>query len=374
MHVLVTGGAGFIGTHTVDALLGRGHEVTVLDALLPPVHPPERPADLPRGVHFIQGDIRDPQAVRRALEGVEAVYHFAAYQDYLPDLSRFFAVNAVGTALLYEIMVNEHLSIRKVVVASSQSVQGEGLWSCREHGEFVPRSRPKAQLERGEWDVGCPWCGNTATWKPTPETVAKPQNQYGLSKHSQELMALAFGERFGIPTVILRYSIVQGPRQSPGNAYSGVCRIFCLAYAAGVLPTAFEDGQSMRDYVNIQDVVAANMLVLEQDEAVGQVFNVGGGRAYSVAAFGRIVAEVYGSSELPRVVGDFRFGDTRHAVANIDALQALGWSPGISPEETVRDYAEWLATQDLSDGRQVLDRAESRMRALGIWRRAQSRE
>ncbi|MBU1984003.1 SDR family NAD(P)-dependent oxidoreductase, partial [bacterium] len=213
MRVLVTGGAGFIGSHTVDALLARGCEVTILDSLEKPVHLKGKPDYLPAKARFIEGDVRRREDVLAALDGVEAVFHFAAYQDYLPNFSKFFHVNSVGTALIFELIVEKKLPVRKVIVASSQAVAGEGVYASAAGEFFRPDIRPLAQLEAGEWEFRHPATGEVLQWKPTPETHANPQNQYALSKYSQELMTLAFGKRYEIPSVAMRYSIVQGPRQ-----------------------------------------------------------------------------------------------------------------------------------------------------------------
>ena len=208
------------------------------------------------------------------------VYHFAAYQDYLPDFSRFTDVNVVSTALIYEIAVAERLDLQRVVVASSQSAMGEGLYRCPRDGEQSPGMRPETALRAGR--LGDPLPGRAAApleMLRTPERISNPQNAYGMSKYGEEMVALNLGRRYGIPTVALRYSIVQGPRQSVYNAYSGACRIFCLHYLLGSAPTLYEDGEAIRDYVNIHDVVDANVLVLDDDRAVGRVFNVGGGSA-----------------------------------------------------------------------------------------------
>ena len=186
-------------------------------------------------------------------------------------------MNVVSTALLYEIIVAERLDLARVVVASSQSAMGEGLYRCPADGEQLPGMRPESALAAGQWDIPCPECGGPLEMQATPERVSNPQNAYGMSKLGEEMVAINLGRRYGIPTVALRYSIVQGPRQSVYNAYSGACRIFCLSYLQGVAPTLYEDGGAIRDYVNIDDVVDANVLVLEDDRAAGQVFNVGGG-------------------------------------------------------------------------------------------------
>src|SRR5487761_1688416 len=303
MKVLVTGGAGFIGSHTCDRLLALGHEVVVLDALTPPVHRNGHPAFLSPGADFYQGDTRNRDLITNLLRRVDAVYHFAAYQDYLPDFSRFSDVNVVSTALLYEIIVAERLDIARVVVASSQSAMGEGLYRCPSDGEQLPGMRAESALAVGDWDVPCPQCGGGLEMQATPERVSNPQNAYGMSKSGEEMVAINLGRRYGIPTVALRYSIVQGPRQSVFNAYSGACRIFCLSYRQGKPPTVYEDGRAIRDYVNIDDVVDANILVLTDDRAAGRVFNVGGGKAVTTSEFADIVRDQYGSGQPGVVTG-----------------------------------------------------------------------
>jgi dTDP-L-rhamnose 4-epimerase len=368
MKVLVTGGAGFIGSHTCDRLLSLGHEVVVLDALTPPVHRNGRPAYLSAEAEFHAGDVRDRDLVAGLLRRVDAVYHFAAYQDYLPDFSRFCDVNVVSTALLYEIIVAEHLDLARVVVASSQAAMGEGLYRCPADGEQTPGMRPESALAAGVWDIPCPACGGPLELRPTPERVSNPQNAYGMSKLGEEMVAVNLGRRYGIPTVALRYSIVQGPRQSVYNAYSGACRIFCLSYLLGGAPTLYEDGGAIRDYVNVDDVVDANMLVLSDGSAPGRVFNVGGGQPLSTREFAEVVMRQYGSARPGAVTGEYRVGDTRHILSDITALRALGWEPRRTPADSVAAYAAWLEGMDGLAG--VLAEADARMRALGVVRKA----
>ena len=368
MKVLVTGGAGFIGSHTCDRLLALGHHVVVLDALNPPVHRSRRPEHMSSGVDFYEGDVRNRDLVANLLRRVDAVYHFAAYQDYLPDFARFSDVNVVSTALLYEIIVEERLDLARVVVASSQAAMGEGLYRCPVDGEQLPAMRPEHDVSAGQWDIPCPECGGPLEMQATPERISNPQNAYGMSKLAQEMVAINLGRRYGIPTVALRYSIVQGPRQSVYNAYSGACRIFCLSYLQGRAPTLYEDGGAVRDYVNIDDVVDANVLVLQDDRAAGKVFNVGGGKALTTREFADIVMRQYGSGDAGVVTGEYRFGDTRHILSDISALAALGWAPRNTPVESVAAYAAWLEGMEGLDG--VLAEANARMRALGVVRRA----
>jgi dTDP-L-rhamnose 4-epimerase len=368
MRILVTGGAGFIGSHTCDRLVALGHQVTVLDALTPPVHRDGVPMYLTPGVDFYRGDVRNRDLLANLLRRTDAVYHFAAYQDYLTDFSRFPDVNVVSTALIYEIIVAEHLDIARVVVASSQSAMGEGLYRCPDDGEQLPGMRPEAALAAGQWDIPCPVCGGPMELQLTPERISNPQNSYGMSKLGEEMFAINLGRRYDIPTVAFRYSIVQGPRQSVYNAYSGACRIFCLSYLQGVPPVLFEDGGAIRDYVNVNDVVDANVLVLEDPRAIGRVFNVGGGKAVTTREFSDIVMRQYGSAEPGQVTGEYRFGDTRHIFSDTSALRSLGWAPERGMADSVAAYAGWLKGMDGLDG--VLAAANAQMRSLGVVRQA----
>jgi dTDP-L-rhamnose 4-epimerase len=368
MKILVTGGAGFIGSHTSDRLLALGHEVVVLDALTEPVHRGGVPMYLSPGVEFYQGDVRNRDLMTNLLRRVDAVYHFAAYQDYLPDFAKFSDVNVVSTALIYEIIVAERLDIARVVVASSQSAMGEGLYMCPEDGEQLPGMRPEKDLLAGRWEVSCPQCGGLVEMQLSPERISNPQNAYGMSKLGEEMVAVNLGKRYGIPSVALRYSIVQGPRQSVYNAYSGACRIFCLSYLQEVAPVLYEDGRAIRDYVNIEDVVDANVLVLTDDRAAGRVFNVGGGKAVTTREFSDVVMRQYGSAEPALVTGEYRFGDTRHIISDTSALRSLGWEPQRGTAGSVAAYAEWLKGMDGLDG--VLAAANAQMRNLGVVRKA----
>lgn len=369
MRILITGGAGFIGSHTADALLREGHEVRVLDSLEPPVHPNrEKPAYLDPRIDFVRGDVRDPAAMLAALSGVDAVYHLAAFQDYLPTFSRFFDVNVTSTALLYELIVRERLPVRKVIVASSQATLGEGLYEDADGRPCTPDQRPDEQLARGEFEVAAPeGFRGPLRWRRTDETVANPQNSYGMSKIAEEKAAIHLGRRYGIASVAMRYSIVQGSRQSFHNAYSGACRVFCLAFHQGREPVIYEDGRQVRDFVNIHDVVDANLLVLRDARADYRMFHVGGDRPVTVAEFASIVAEVFGvRGYVPRASGKYRFGDTRHICSDVSRLRALGWEPRRTTRESVAEYREWLATA--TDVGAILDRAHSEMAALGVVR------
>jgi dTDP-L-rhamnose 4-epimerase len=364
---LVTGGAGFIGSHTVDLLLEKGYWVRVLDSLQPRVHPHGKPPYLPPEVDFRHGLVESREDLASALEGVDAVFHLAAYQDYMPDFSAFLHVNAESTALLYELIVERGLPVRKVVVASSQAVAGEGKYECPGHGVVYPGPRPLEQLECGDWEVKCSQCRSELKPLLIDESVSRPHTAYGISKLATELLALNLGRRYGIPSVSMRYTYVQGPRNSFYNAYSGACRIFCLRVRAGLAPVVYEDGRQRRDFLDVSDVARANLLVMERPEADYRVFNVGPGRALTVLEFARVVLAAAGSRLEPVLSGEFRVGDTRHTVSDVSALESLGWRAEIPIERTVARYLDWI--RGFSNTRQYLDAAESAMRAGQVIRR-----
>ncbi len=373
MTILITGGAGFIGSHTADALLKAGHRVRILDSLEPPVHPDRQPpAFLDERLELIRGDVRDEALLLEAMRGCDAIYHLAAFQDYLPVFSRYFDVNVTSTALIYELIVRESLPVRKVIVASSQATLGEGLYHDATGREVLPDIRTDEQLRQGVWECQAP-DGFTGPlqWKPTDETVNNPQNQYGISKIAEEKIALFLGKRYGIPSVAMRYSIVQGPRQSFHNAYSGACRVFCLSFHAGGELTIFEDGQQIRDFVNIFDVVDANLTVLDNPQADYEMFHVGGDDPMTVAQFAQAVAAAYGHTQYePKISGKYRFGDTRHICSNVEKLKGLGWRPTRTVHDSVAAYKGWLDQAEAPGT--ILEKAHKQMAALGVVRDVKS--
>src|SRR5260370_3408924 len=311
MRVLVTGGVGFIGSHLVDRFLEDGFQVRVLASLDPKVHPYGRPNDIPSSVDFIQGDVTDRSTLLAALKDVDVVSHQAAYQDYMPDFFRFMLVNAVVTSLLYELIVQERLKVKKIIVGSSQAVYGEGQYTCSEHGFFLPVPRSQEQLSRGEWELRCPQCGKRAEPCLLEESHVNPYNQYAVSKLAQEKIALGLGWLHGIPTVALRYSITQRPRQSLFNQYSGICRSFVGLALKGEPLIVYEDGLQTRDFVHIADVVDANMLVLESDYANFQAFNVGSGKPTTVLEYANALRKTLAAEIKISLSKEYRRGDNR---------------------------------------------------------------
>lgn len=364
MRVLVTGGAGFIGAHLVDRFVAQGFSVRVLDSLDRKIHPSGKPPQFPDGVEFIHGDVTDRETLKWCLRDVDLVSHQAAYQDYMPDFSRFIHVNVVGTALLYELIVEQKLKLKKVIVASSQSVYGEGQYVCDEHGPFLPVPRSAEQLKCKRWELFCPNCGQEARPSLLTEQYTNPYNQYAVSKLAEEKTALGLGWLHGIPTVALRYSITQGPRQSLFNHYSGICRIFVSRALSGEPLIIYEDGNQTRDFVHIEDVVNANMLVLQKDAADGHAFNVGSGRATSVIEYARLVQKKLGNEVEFVMPAEYRTGDNRHSVSSIAKLQTLGWSPSRGLSTILDDFLDWI---DSSGGvPKNIDDAYSHMKQAGV--------
>lgn len=342
--VLITGGAGFIGSHTADALKKKGYAVKILDSLEPPVHQGRRwPAYvLNKSFELIRGDVRNKAALEKSLKGISFVYHLAAYQDQRPDFSKFFETNTVSAALIYEIINAKKLPVQKIIFASTQFVYGDGKYLCpHSKKEFFPEPRTLAQFNKKDWAIKCSH-GSPAKFLPFKEDQQlTPTNSYGLSKEATERLCLRFGKTYNIPTTVLRYSIVQGPRQSPYNLYSGAMRIFVSQSLAGVPITVYEDGLATRDFVNIEDVVQANLLVLKNKKTDFEIFNIGGGRGYKVLDFAKDVKRITGAVS-PIIVGAFRRTDTRHAVSDISKIKKLGWSPRRDTLYSLKTYLKWF--------------------------------
>ena len=369
MNILITGGAGFIGSHTSDALIKKGHHVKILDILKKPIHMNGFPDYLDNNkIEFIYGDVTNKTTMTYALSNVDIVYHLAAYQDYLPDYSSFSLINVCSTSLIYEIIEEHNLPVKKVILASSQAVMGEGKYHNQEGKVFFPSLRTLEQLSHSQWDFIDPETNLPLVMDLSDENVINPMNPYAMSKYQQEMLAINLGNRINIPSVAMRFSIVQGSRQSFYNAYSGACRIFSLSYFLNKQPTLYEDGNSIRDFVNIHDVVEALVLVMEKDDANGNVYNVGGGQPHTVLEFAKTVAEVFGTDLIPKIPNEYRFGDTRHIFSDISKLKSLGWEPKRTILDSVKEYKQYLEQQ--TDIKDILDYSEKHMKNLGVVRRA----
>jgi dTDP-L-rhamnose 4-epimerase len=352
-RILITGGAGFIGSHLARHLLRNGHEVRALDRLDPQVHPErERPAYLEEDVELLRGDIRDPAAVEEALEGIDAVVHLAArvgVGQSMYEIAAYCSANTVGTGVLLEAMLDRE--IRRLVVASSMSIYGEGLARTADGKIAQAVGRDRRQLERGEWEPRSPDARELA-FVPTPESKTPSLSSiYALNKYDQERMCLLFGSSYDVPTTALRFFNVYGPDQALSNPYTGVLAIFGGRLLNGRPPLIFEDGEQRRDFVSVHDVARACALALEREEAAGRAINVGSGESVTVREIAARLARVTGREDLEaEVTGKYRVGDIRHCFADISlAREVLGYEPQVAMDGGMAELAEWLEGQTAED-------------------------
>jgi dTDP-L-rhamnose 4-epimerase len=354
MNILVTGGAGFIGSHIVDALVEQGHRVRILDAVVEQVHGQAGPQYLNPDAEFLQGDVCDADLVKRALEGIDVVYHKAAevgVGQSMYEITRYVRANDLGTAVLLEEIVKRRPQVQKLIVASSMSIYGEGAYECDKCGLIQPNLRSLSQLLERDWELNCPKCGLKV--KPVPTNEDKPlypSSVYAISKQDQEQFCLVVGRAYEIPVVALRYFNVYGPRQALSNPYTGVCAIFSARLLNGNRPMVFEDGEQTRDFVHVSDIVQANLRALESDRADYQAINVGTGVATSIRTVSRLLAEGLGLDLQPEIVAKYREGDIRHCVADISKARALlGYEPQVSLERGIPELLSWVRAQAAKD-------------------------
>jgi dTDP-L-rhamnose 4-epimerase len=351
--VLITGGAGFIGSHVADELLRRGYQVRVLDSLIPQVHGEKarRPAYLNPDAEFIYGDARNPDVLDEALSGVDAVYHFVALVGVgqsMYQIAEYTSVNNMGTAVLLERLVKHKVS--KLIVASSMSVYGEGLYETPDGKLHSTATRTVEQLKAHEWEMRTP---DGLPLRPiaTPESKQPSlASVYALSKYDQEQMCLIVGRAYGLSTVALRFFNVYGPNQALSNPYTGVLAIFASRLLNDQAPIIFEDGKQLRDFVSVYDIAQACRLALEVDAASDQVFNIGSGEAVTVQGVAQRLGKVLGKKIEPEISGNYRVGDIRHCFPDISrARKVLGYKPTMTLEKGMRKLAEWLEQQTAPD-------------------------
>jgi len=362
--ILITGGAGFIGSHLADALLEAGHRVRVLDSLVAQVHPDgRRPDYLNQDVELIQGDVRDADAVARSLAGVDTVFHFAALVGVgqsMYQVDEYTDVNDRGTAVLLQALIAK--PVQRLVVASSMSVYGEGLYRNAAGALVEGRERPRRRLAKGHWELPADG-GGDLTPIPTSE-MKRPalSSIYALGKFVQERQSLLVGEAYGIATTALRFFNVYGSRQALSNPYTGVLAIFASRLLNGRPPMIFEDGRQMRDFVSVQDVVQACLRTIETPAAAGTVLNVGSGQRHTVLEVAERLNRIIGHPALkPEVTGRYRVGDIRHCFADIGKARALlGYAPQVELDRGLSDLADWLSTQIAEDRVEQMSRELSR--------------
>jgi len=353
-QILITGGAGFIGSHLADELLAHGYKVKVLDILSEQVHGEgrRRPAYLHRDVELIVGDVCDKDAVQRALKGVDAVYHFAAavgVGQSMYEVAQYTRINNLGTAVVLEALIEK--PVERFIVASSMSLYGEGMYKNAGGEVRVGQERSLEQLRAADWEVR-DQDGSVLQPVPTPEGKEPAiASVYALSKYDQERMSLMIGRAYKIPVVAMRFFNAYGPRQALSNPYTGVLAIFASRFLNNKAPAIFEDGLQQRDFVSVYDVARACRLALETPEAAGEVFNVGSGQPQTVRDIASRLARVMGKQEIePEILGKYRVGDIRHCFADIEkARRVLGYEPQVTLDKGMTELASWLAGQAAED-------------------------
>ena len=354
-NVLITGGAGFVGSHLTDTLLQQGHRVRILDNLSPQVHANGlAPSYLPREAELIVGDVRNREALRRAIADAEVIYHLASavgVGQSMYEISTYMEVNTQGTANLLQALLDSGCQIEKLIVASSMSIYGEGKYRCSRCGDAAPPPRPVQQLAGKEWELKCPQCA--AVLRPAATDETKPlqcTSIYALSKKDQEEMCLLFGRTYQVPVVALRFFNIYGSRQALSNPYTGVAAIFASRLLNGRSPSIFEDGRQMRDFVSVRDVVQACVLAMASNRANGRALNVGSGVPISIREVAASLCSALQRYKYFSITGKYRAGDIRHCFADISAArQLLDYQPKVKFADGMKDLAEWLRSQQPKD-------------------------
>ena len=366
-RILVTGGAGFVGSHTADALVQAGHEVCIYDNLISQVHS-GGDTYIPKGANFVLGDIRDLGKLSSVVRDAEVIFHLAAavgVGQSMYCISDYISTNNLGTANLLQAVLDTRCAPEKIVIASSMSIYGEGKYLCMECGEVAPPPRPVKQLKDKTWETLCPECEETVT--PVPTSEDKPlrcTSIYALSKKDQEEMTLLFGHTYQIPVVALRYFNIYGTRQSLSNPYTGVAAIFASRLMNGKSPVIFEDGKQMRDFVSVHDIVQANLLAMERSGADGKAVNIGSGNPVTISQVAAELQKTLGTSLPVEITGKYRAGDVRHCYGDIsEAAELFGYTPQWSMSEGMGELAEWLESQQAED---FVDEAMNRLTVHGL--------
>jgi dTDP-L-rhamnose 4-epimerase len=353
-NILITGGAGFVGSHLADALLAAGHNVRIFDNLTDQVHHHGIPDYLAPETEFVHGDVRDAAAVRRALNGVDVVFHMAAavgVGQSMYEIEHYIGTNTQGTAVLLQELLQRRSRVEKLVLASSMSIYGEGKYLCAGCGDVAPLLRSVEQLRTKQWEPDCPGCGEMLT--PVPTDESKPlqcSSIYALSKKNQEEMCLLFGRTYALPVEALRYFNIYGTRQALSNPYTGVAANFASRMMNGNAPMIFEDGRQLRDFVSVQDVVQANLLAMECARADGIALNIGSGEPISIGEVAMELAQAMDSDIAAELTQKYRAGDVRHCFADISAARKfLGYKPRVRFADGLKHLVEWLCSQQPQD-------------------------
>lgn len=371
--ILITGGAGFIGSNLALRLLDLEYEITVLDNLSPQIHTENSKLydSIKNKVNFIKGDVRNKEDWLAALDGQNAVVHLAAETgtgQSMYEVEKYTDVNIKGTAILLDYLTNETHDIQKVIIASSRAIYGEGKYHCEQHGDVYPLERSEHDLANGDFEVKCPVCGAKVTLAKTDEnSKIHPSSIYGITKQNQEQMVMVTCKSLNIPAVAFRYQNVYGPGQSLSNPYTGILSIFSTRIKNNNDLNIFEDGEESRDFVYIEDVVTATVKGLEEDSANGEVFNIGSGVGTTVSSVAKELKHNYQSGIDIKVSGSYRIGDIRHNIADLSkANKKLGFEPQVSFSDGVAQFTAWVNSQAIEDD--CYEESISEMKEKGLYK------
>jgi dTDP-L-rhamnose 4-epimerase len=353
-NILITGGAGFVGSHLTDALLQQGHRVRIFDNLNPQVHGAGVPSYLAAETELMIADVRNPEALRRAVKGMDVIYHLASavgVGQSMYEISNYMEVNTQGTANLLQVLLDGGCKVEKLIVASSMSIYGEGKYRCAICSDVAPEPRPLQQLVTRQWEMNCPKCASVLTPVATDESrPLQCTSIYALSKKDQEEMCLLFGRTYDVPVVALRFFNIYGPRQALSNPYTGVAAIFASRLLNGRSPSIFEDGRQLRDFVSVHDVVRACVLAMEGSKADGKALNVGSGIPISIHEVAVALSSALDRRAYVSITGKYRAGDIRHCFADVSAAhQLLNYQPKVRFAEGMKELAHWLRVQQPQD-------------------------
>jgi dTDP-L-rhamnose 4-epimerase len=375
-RILITGGAGFIGSKLANMLNGRGYIVRVFDSLTRQIHGDEpESSSLFRSLHanveFVRGDVTCRADLKQALYGIDVVVHLAAETgtgQSMYAIQHYSDVNIGGTALLLDLIANEPFPIRKIVVASSRAVYGEGKYRCGADGYIYPAPRSAESMANGDFAIHCPKCGAPAEVVLTDEeTPVRPASVYGITKLNQEQMVLTVGKALGISAIALRYQNVYGPGQSLSNPYTGILSIFSTRILNGSHLNIFEDGKESRDFVFIDDVITATIKGIEHKHSLVEAFNVGSGVATDVVTIANTLQGLFGIVVPTQISGQFRLGDIRHNIAEMTKTKrTLGFEPSVSIEQGLRNFVAWVKGEKIQEDR--YDQSLQELREKGLFK------
>ena len=372
-NILITGGAGFIGSSLSLKLIDKGYKITVLDNLSSQIHSSNSPLynSVKGKVNFIRGSVLNYNDWIKALMGIDVVVHLAAETgtgQSMYEIEKYTDVNIKGTSILLDILTNEQHKVKKLVIASSRAIYGEGKYQCYSHGVVYPKERSDADMSCGDFNIKCPFCSSIVKLLPTDEESAiHPSSIYGITKQVQEQMFMVVGKSLNIPVVAFRYQNVYGAGQSLSNPYTGILSIFSTRIKNGNNINIFEDGKESRDFVYIDDVVDATILGIEKDEANYEVFNVGLGKAIDVMTVANTLVKIYNSTSKITVSGNYRVGDIRDNYADLSKIRRmLGFEPKISFEEGISLFTRWVSEQDIVEDK--YEESIQEMREKGLYK------